>query len=314
MRQAGRVSEYERERAIRRNSDTTYASTIGKGAGLGVIRRLQQVVLAAYRAGRDPRFEIKREFESLRELVLQGMLYARLRGLDREIKDVARLPASIKPDPIEFATSPAYRRGIKFLRKRMRVTEPALLAMTQQMDAHVVRVLATASTHVQRELMREVAVITAANMHVRDGVKALKSKFGALDLKPGKAGRIEAIFRTQTQLAYAAGNAQVLRDPDIDEILWGYKYVTAGDDRVRSSHMAMDGVTLPKDDPFWIENKPPNGWRCRCELIPIFRARREVKPPDTVTETLPGGTKKTVRVGADEGFRVDPGKLFPPTH
>lgn len=43
-------------------------------------------------------------------------------------------------------------------------------------------------------------------------------------------------------------------------------YITAGDDRVRDSHAALDGVTRPVKDNFWNTNYPPNGWGCRCDV------------------------------------------------
>lgn len=43
-------------------------------------------------------------------------------------------------------------------------------------------------------------------------------------------------------------------------------YQTAGDDRVRPSHVALDGIVKPMDDTFWNTNYPPNGWNCRCDV------------------------------------------------
>ena len=42
------------------------------------------------------------------------------------------------------------------------------------------------------------------------------------------------------------------------------EYVTAGDDRVRPSHKALDGIIRKVDDPFWNKYYPPWEWRCRC--------------------------------------------------
>lgn len=43
-------------------------------------------------------------------------------------------------------------------------------------------------------------------------------------------------------------------------------YRTAGDDRVRQTHAAKDGVTKPLDDIWWNTNYPPNDWGCRCDV------------------------------------------------
>lgn len=43
-------------------------------------------------------------------------------------------------------------------------------------------------------------------------------------------------------------------------------YVAIMDNRVRDSHKAFHGLILPKDDPFWDDNYPPNGFNCRCKV------------------------------------------------
>ncbi|MDN5291787.1 MAG: hypothetical protein PWQ06_2026 [Anaerophaga sp.] len=47
---------------------------------------------------------------------------------------------------------------------------------------------------------------------------------------------------------------------------WQYK--TVGDDRVREEHWKLHGVILPANDPRWNKIWPPNGWRCRCYIVP----------------------------------------------
>lgn len=47
-----------------------------------------------------------------------------------------------------------------------------------------------------------------------------------------------------------------------------WEYTTAGDDTVRPEHAELDGVILKHDDPQWDEIYPPNGWNCRCYVVP----------------------------------------------
>ncbi len=49
------------------------------------------------------------------------------------------------------------------------------------------------------------------------------------------------------------------------------QYRTAGDDRVRPEHAALDRITLPIDDPFWESYYPPNGWNCRCTVVQVLK-------------------------------------------
>ena len=50
---------------------------------------------------------------------------------------------------------------------------------------------------------------------------------------------------------------------------WEYK--TAGDDHVRQSHRSLEGLILPANDPRWKKIFPPNGWNCRCYVVPRMR-------------------------------------------
>ena len=44
-------------------------------------------------------------------------------------------------------------------------------------------------------------------------------------------------------------------------------YQTMGDEGVRPSHRALDGMVLPVDDPFWRTHYPPWDWGCRCTVV-----------------------------------------------
>ena len=46
------------------------------------------------------------------------------------------------------------------------------------------------------------------------------------------------------------------------------QYSTVGDRNVRPSHAALDKYTAPKSANFWKTSYPPNGWGCRCTVIP----------------------------------------------
>ena len=54
-----------------------------------------------------------------------------------------------------------------------------------------------------------------------------------------------------------------------------WKYVTAGDDRVRREHRLLDGVILPYNHKLWDKIFPPNGWKCRCRVAAVMRHEAE---------------------------------------
>ena len=112
------------------------------------------------------------------------------------------------------------------------------------------------------------------------------------DLQDLTNAEIETIFRTQSQMAFQAARFQ----SDQDEV-WGYKYVTMGDNRVRDEHAQLDGVVRQKDDPFWDTYWPPNGWNCRCQVVSIFNKRRQTRVPSGAASP-------------DEGFQFNPGRVL----
>lgn len=156
-------------------------------------------------------------------------------------------------------------------------------AIGDALDAHqegalaVVRDLASGMELKLRDAIRESVV---QGEHLKDSKKRITETMDSMGLSPRNKGQIETIIRTQTQLAFAAGRWKAERlDPDIDEMLWGYKYVTAGDSRVRDEHKNLDGVVLPKDHAFWSTFMPPNGFNCRCQAIPLYDQRPVKFPP-----------------------------------
>lgn len=75
-------------------------------------------------------------------------------------------------------------------------------------------------------------------------------------------------LRAEYQHAVASGQMaerwlEIERDKDVFPFL---RYSTAGDDRVRPDHQAIDGVVKPVNDDFWNTWYPPNGWGCRCDV------------------------------------------------
>jgi SPP1 gp7 family putative phage head morphogenesis protein len=129
---------------------------------------------------------------------------------------------------------------------------------------------------------------------------AINRYFSKLGLSENNAYYYANLFRTQTQLAYQTAQYTEYQEPHINEMLWGYEYVTVGDDRVRDSHAAMNGTRLRKDDPKWQSMWPPNGYNCRCTVLPILND----DPKSLRTVSRPPGWAQP-----DAGFEFNPAEL-----
>lgn len=106
----------------------------------------------------------------------------------------------------------------------------------------------------------------------------------------GKTARnLKANFTTGFHLGY---NGARYVESRFNPKVWGFRYRTAGDEKVRENHAAQNGVTLSRTDPFWNEWIPPNGYNCRCTIDVLTEEHQQVFPDYSVQP--------------DEGFANNP--------
>lgn len=287
------VTGNERKQAVKQANDTHIVQTLAVRAAAKLAAKAQ---LVAYRLLRQKRYDdipanVRNEFLGLKDELTEALLYAYLVGKKR-----LTVGASFS----------AMSSAVKTLLKKVNMTADELDALRVRFGSNAVDILTNESDFIESRLRKSLANILEQNMHVSEAKSALQSTFDSLGITPNNSFQLEAIFRTQTQMAYSAAKWIEAQDGPIAEVLWGWKYVTVGDDRVRPEHEALDGTTLPKDDLFWTRNFPPNGWACRCQVIEVFEKRDIVRPPGTVE--LPNG--KVVQTGADAGFDFNPGQVL----
>ena len=124
-----------------------------------------------------------------------------------------------------------------------------------------------------------------------------------------EAAKVNKIFnhdwlKTEYQTAISSANAAARwKENEQDKEAMPYlKYQTAGDERVRSSHVLLDNVVRKVDDPFWDDYYPPNGFNCRCTTV------QQVHGPMT---------RKITRPELHPMFKTNTGKaqiIFPKGH
>ena len=90
-----------------------------------------------------------------------------------------------------------------------------------------------------------------------------------------KAESVTQVFnqnwlRTEYDTAYhvAENSATFYRMKAQANIFPFWEYRTIGDEKVREEHRALNGIVLPQNDKRWNKIYPPNGWNCRCYVVP----------------------------------------------
>lgn len=94
---------------------------------------------------------------------------------------------------------------------------------------------------------------------------------------------------------------------------YNLQYRTAGDERVRSEHAALNNITLPPSDPFWRDYLPPNGWNCRCDVDQVLRDDYPMSDPEAAKAAGDACTEEPKA----RMFRYNAGRemtLFPRKH
>jgi SPP1 gp7 family putative phage head morphogenesis protein len=125
----------------------------------------------------------------------------------------------------------------------------------------------------------------------------------------------------EAEYEFAIGSSQMAAkwDEFSDNERYELNYRTAGDGKVRPEHAALNGITLPKSDPFWLYYTPLNGWKCRCTAVEVLKGKY---PTSDSEKAITAGEKATTQIGKDgknrlEIFRFNPGAqkvVFPPAH
>lgn len=97
--------------------------------------------------------------------------------------------------------------------------------------------------------------------------------------------RLRTIYDTNMRTSYAKGRYAAQMESDAEFL----RYDAILDQHTRPTHSARNGIILPKEDPWWSKNYPPNGWKCRCKASSITRfemKRRNLSPYEGTLPTI----------------------------
>lgn len=94
--------------------------------------------------------------------------------------------------------------------------------------------------------------------------------------------RLDNIFRTNIQMAYAQGRYE---QQQMNKKRRPYlMYSAINDKRTRHDHARLDGVIRPIDDSFWDKHTPPIDYRCRCTVLALTEKEAKEKGVTSVDD------------------------------
>jgi SPP1 gp7 family putative phage head morphogenesis protein len=294
-----------RRQAELRNRELARLDALGVRGAAAIAVKARVAAIRAFQRGEDPAAAVRAIEDQMTGLLLAGMVAGHLSGRMRTMLAAA----AWRRRTIKLAAGNPYSDAVRFLQERNRLGAADLKALENLYGPDAAKVTRGMTAKVERKIKAATADITKRGLHVRAGVAELRQAFEAAGITNQSPWLLETLYRTQTAVAYSAGQWQANSDPAIQEILWGYEYATANDDRVRPGHVLLDGTRLPTNDPRWTTIRPPNGFNCRCFCIEAFNGDSDATPLAPVESvTLDDGT--VVVAGPDKGFAFNPGRVF----
>lgn len=209
------------------------------------------------------------------------------------------MPWQVPNDPVNP------NAAIAFFRKKVPMTKDAWLALTERAREQAFTVAGVAQLDVVHDVWQAIDDAVANGTDFKAFTEAvgdtlLASWQGTVD-NPGF--RLETIFRTNVQHAYAAGREAAATDPDTleDFPFWMFDATIDG----RTTHICAEanGTILPANDHWWERHTPPCHFNCRSTKI--------VLTPEQA-ERFGGVSQKRPTAQAAKGFGGSPASVWKP--
>lgn len=138
------------------------------------------------------------------------------------------------------------------------------------------------------------------------------------DSPAGVAWRTRVIYTTNLRTSHAAGRYAQMNDPDVLKHHPYVQYRHRSTENPRLEHRAWDGLVLRHDDPWLDAHRPPNGFGCKCTVLPVSHgelARMGKSAPDSAPNdgtyehvNRATGEVHTLPKGVQYGWDYSPGQ------
>ena len=173
---------------------------------------------------------------------------------------------TVEPDPLQP------EEALAWFRARLPLPDPEFRALREEARRRAFWVSGLAALDMVQEVMDALEAALREGTAFGDFQKALservKSAWGE-----GSRHRLEAVFRTNLQLAYGAGRWKEAVSTRELRPYWGLSVVLDG--RTSEVCRPLAGVVLPADHPFWRTHVPPLHHHCRTVLVTYAREEGE---------------------------------------
>ena len=174
-----------------------------------------------------------------------------------------------------------------YLRALTPVTRYTFDGLTDQYRRDAFTVAGTSDVRLIAKIRDQLADVLQGGGTRADFTKAVAKLTTEAGVEQLNAFTLDTVFSTNMAKAYSLGRYEQLTDPDVQDVLPFWQYMTVGDDRVRPEHAVLDGFQARSIDPVWRKIYPPNGFNCRCIVIPLLEEEAGDQASEGGLERLP---------------------------
>ena len=168
----------------------------------------------------------------------------------------------------------------EYIRQLTPVTRETFDGLTQQYRKDSFTVAGVSDVRLIARIRDELAAVAQRGGTQRDFEKAVAKLETDAGVEQLSAFTLDTVFMTNMAKAYSLGRYEQMRHPDVMAALPFWQYMTVGDDRVRPEHAVLDYFVARASDPVWNKIYPPNGFNCRCIVVPILESQALLRNKD----------------------------------
>jgi hypothetical protein len=222
--------------------------------------------------------------------------------------------------PINYGSLP-FEKSIEAFRDKLNLPTSSWTDIYQGQHARAFVVAGAMKEDILTDFRNIVDKVIAQGMSLED----FRKDFDTIVAKHGwgyngsRNWRSRVIYETNLYQAHNTGRYAQMQKVKATRPYWTYHHNDAVE-HPRPEHVAIDGLTLHADDPYWDYYYPQNGWGCKCYITTHSKRELERKgiklgeaPAiefEEKTIGIRGPSPRTVTVpkGIDPGFAYNPGK------
>ena len=173
--------------------------------------------------------------------------------------------------PYGFSTKLPPTNAVDYLRNLTPVTKETFDGLSAQYKKDAFTVAGTTDVRLIAKVRDQLADVLQKGGTEADFEAAVKQMETTEGVEEINAFALDTVFTTNMQKAYSLGRYEQMTTAAAQIALPYWQYRTVGDLRVRPEHQVLDWFTARATDPVWNKIYPPNGFNCRCMVIPLLR-------------------------------------------